>query len=193
MRTPYYGRRCAYSSLPASAENAIWSLSHQADLHRQEGEPVEARALYSKALERFRKLGFSLGIASCLFDLGGLEAAAGKLREAEGLYQESLRLYGPENPGELPRLIESLAEVDIHRAQTERALTLAGAAAAIRERFHVWTRNSVRRAEVLRKIDDARREAGPAATAWWMKGWNMSIEETLEYALQDGDDLWISS
>jgi hypothetical protein len=45
----------------------------------------------------------------------------------------------------------------------------------------------VRRAEVVQKIDDARKDAGPAATAWWMKGWNMSVEETLEYALQDGD------
>jgi predicted ATPase len=170
-----------------SAENAIWSLSHQADLCRQEGNPVEARALYSEALKRFRQLGFSHGVASCLFDLGGLDAARGRYREARRFYQESLRLYGPENPAELPRGIESLAEVAIHSGQLERALALAGAGAAIRERLFVRARNPVRRAEVARKIDDARKDAGPAATAWWMKGWNMSVEETLEYALQDGD------
>jgi predicted ATPase len=170
-----------------SAENAIWSLSHQADLYRQEGNPVEARALYSEALKRFRQLGFSHGVASCLFDLGGLDAALGRYREARRFYQESLRLYGPENPAELPRGIESLAEVAIHSGQLERALALAGAGAAIRERLFVRARNPVRRAEVAQKIDDARKDAGPAATAWWMKGWNMSVEETLEYALQDGD------
>jgi predicted ATPase len=174
-------------------ENAIWSLSHQADLYRQEGDPGQARALYSEALSKFRQLGFSHGVASCLFDLGGLDAALGRYREARLFYQESLRLYGPENPAELPRGIESLAEVAIHSGQLERALALAGAGAAIRERLFVRTKNPVRRAEVARKIDDARREAGSAATAWWMKGWNMSVEETLEYALQDGDEPCTSS
>jgi serine/threonine protein kinase/tetratricopeptide (TPR) repeat protein len=174
-------------------ENAIWSLSHQADLYMQEHDAGQARALYSEALKRFRKLGISHGVASCLFDLGGLEAAAGRLREARSFYKESLRLYGPESPAELPRGIESLAEVAIHDGQLERALALAGAGAAIRERLFVRTRNPVRRDEVARKIDEARREAGAAATAWWMKGWNMSVEETLEYALQDGDDPWKSS
>jgi predicted ATPase/serine/threonine protein kinase len=174
-------------------ENAIWSLSHQADLYREEGDPGQARALYSEALKSFRQLGFSHGVASCLFDLGGLDAALGRYQEARRFYQESLRLYGPENPAELPRGIESLAEVAIHGGQLERALALAGAGAAIRERLFVRTRNPSRRAEVARKIDDTRREAGTAATAWWMKGWNMSVEETLEYALQDGDDQWTSS
>ena len=174
-------------------ENAIWSLSHQADLYREEGDPGQARALYSEALKRFRQLGFSHGVASCLFDLGGLDAALGRYQEARRFYQESLRLYGPENPAEFPRVVESLAEVAIHGGQLELALALAGAGAAIRERLFVRTRNPVRRAEVARKIDDARREAGTAATAWWMKGWNMSVEETLEYALQDGADAWTSS
>ncbi len=174
-------------------ENAIWSLSHQADLYRQENDPGQARALYSEALTRFRQLNFSHGVASCLFDLGGLDAVAGRFSEARSFYRESLRLYGPENPAELPRGIESLAEVAVHCAQRERALTLAGAAAAIRERYHAITRNPVRRAEVAQKIDNARKEAGSVATDWWMKGWNMSIEETLEYALQDRDDTWTTS
>ena len=174
-------------------ENAIWSLSHQADLYRQEGDPGQARALYSEALQRFRQLGLSHGVASCLFDMGGLDAALGRYREARSFYQESLRLYGPESPAELPRVVESLAEVAIHGGQLERALALAGAGAAIRERLFISSKNPLHRAEVARKIDDTRREAGPAATAWWMKGWNMSVEETLDYALQDGDDSWTSS
>ena len=169
-------------------ENAIWSLSHQADLYRQENDAEQARALYSEALRRFRKLGFSHGVASCLFDLGGLDTQEGKLREARGFYRESLRLYGPKNPTELPRCIESLAELAIHSGQMARALTLAGAGAAIRERFHVRIGNAVRRSEVAQKIDDARKEAGSAATEWWMKGWNMSVEEAFEYALHDGDE-----
>jgi tetratricopeptide (TPR) repeat protein len=174
-------------------ENAIWSLSHQADVYRDEGNRAQAREFYADALTRFRKRGFSHGVASCLFDLGGLEFLDGRLQEASRLYRESLRLYGPENPTDLPRGIESLAEVAIHCAQLERALVLAGASAGIRERFHVRTRNPARRAEVAAKIDAARKDAGPAAAVWSLKGWNMSLLETIEYAEQDGDETWISS
>ncbi|MFY9727165.1 MAG: hypothetical protein WAJ87_16830 [Bryobacteraceae bacterium] len=101
---------------------------------------------------------------------------------------ESLRLYGPENPVDLPRGLESLAEVAIQCGQPEHALTLAGAAAAIRKRFHVRTMNPAQRAEVEKGIDSARKNAGAQAAAFWMKGWNMSLEEIVGYAVQNGDD-----
>jgi predicted ATPase len=169
-------------------ENVIWSLSHQADLYREEGNEAQARSLYQDALRRFRELGFSPGVASCLHDLAGLDASGGRVKEARRLYQESLRLYGPENPADLPRGLESLADVAIQCGQPERALALAGAAAAIRKRFHVRTMNPVRRAEVEKKIDSARKDAGGEAAAFWMKGWNMSLEEIIEYAVEGGDD-----
>jgi tetratricopeptide (TPR) repeat protein len=174
-------------------ENVIWSLSHQADLYREEGNEAQARSLYQDALRRFRQLGFSPGVASCLHDLAGLDASGGRVKEARRLYQESLRLYGPENPADLPRGLESLAELAIQCGQPERALALAGAAAAIRKRFHARTTNAVRRAEVEKKIDSARKDAGGEAAAFWMKGWNMSLEEIIEYAAQGGDEKWTIS
>jgi tetratricopeptide (TPR) repeat protein len=169
-------------------ENAIWSLSHQADLYREEGNETQARSLHQDALRRFRQLGLSHGVASCLHDLAALDAAGGRLAEARRLYQESLRLYGPENPADLPRGLESLADVAIQCGQPERALALAGAAAAIRKRFHARTTNPARRAEVEKKIDFARKNAGAEAAALWMKGWNMSLDEIIEYAVEGGDD-----
>ena len=169
-------------------ENAIWSLSHQADLYREEGNETQARSLHQDALRRFRQLGLSHGVASCLHDLAALDAAGGRLAEARRLYQESLRLYGPENPADLPRGLESLADVAIQCGQPERALALAGAAAAIRKRFYARTTNPARRAEVEKKIDFARKNAGAEAAALWMKGWNMSLDEIIEYAVEGGDD-----
>jgi predicted ATPase len=174
-------------------ENAIWSLSHQADLYREEGNETQARSLHQDALRRFRQLGLSHGVASCLRDLAGLDAAGGRLAEARCLYQESLHLYGPDNPADLPRGLESLAEVAIQGGQAERALALAGAAAAIRKRFHARATNPARRAEVEKKIDSARKDAGGEAAAFWMKGWNMSPEEIIEYAAQGGDETWTIS
>jgi predicted ATPase len=174
-------------------ENAIWSLSHQADLYREEGNEIQARSLYQDALRRFRQLGLSHGVASCLHDLAGLDAAGGRLAEARRLYQESLHLYGPENPVDLPRVLESLAEVAIQGGQPERALALAGAAAAIRKRFHAHATDPARRAQVEKKIDSARKDAGGEAAAFWMKGWNMSLEKIIEYAAQGGDETWTIS
>ncbi|MGB9455755.1 MAG: protein kinase [Bryobacteraceae bacterium] len=174
-------------------ENAIWSLSHQADLYREEGNETHARSLYQDALRRFRQLGLAHGVASCLYDLAGLDAAGGQFAEAQRLYEESLRLYGPENPADLPRGLESLAEVAIQCGQPERALALAGGAAAIRKRFHIRTTNPTRHVEVEKKIQLARENAGGQAAAFWMKGWNMSLEEIIEFAAQGGDETWTTS
>jgi len=59
---------------------------------------------------------------------------------------------------------------------------------AIRKRFHARTTNPARRAEVEKKIDFARKNAGAEAAALWMKGWNMSLDEIIEYAVEGGDD-----
>jgi len=74
----------------------------------------------------------------------------------------------------------------------ERALALAGAAAAIRKRFHARA-DPARRAEVEKKIDSARKDAGGEAAGFWIKGWNMSLEEIIEYAAQGGDETWTIS
>jgi tetratricopeptide (TPR) repeat protein len=166
-------------------ENAIWAVSHQADLYREQGLDAKARDLYLEALAKFRTLGFSPGIASCLHDLAGLEAAEGKLEEARGMYQDCLRLYSAENIADLPRVLESLAFVAIRSAQPERGLTLAGAAAAIRERFYVRSAGSAR-AGMEQEIDAARKEIGVEAVAHWMKGWNMSHEEIVDWTVQEG-------
>ena len=164
-------------------ENATWSLSHQADLFREQGDDSQARALYTQALARFRALRIPLGVASCLHDLAGAADAAGDLVEAQCLYKECIVLYGPENKAELPRVLEAFAWLALEVQAPERALTLAGAAAAMRERYSLRFFRPGRLVEIERRIDEARKQAGPTAAASWMKGWNMTPEEAIECAL----------
>jgi len=160
-------------------ENAIWTLSHLADLARDQGKDAESQALYQKALSKFRELRFSPGIASCLHDLAGLAKAEGRTDEARAMLAECLRLYGPENVADLPRVLESLAALESWSAP-ELALTIAGAAASLRERFYVRVHSAG-----VSKIDEpvaaARKKLGADATMHWMKGWNMSVEEIVRW------------
>jgi serine/threonine protein kinase len=170
------------------AENAVWALSHQADLYRDSGNATQARSLYKDALRRFRQLGLSHGIAASMHDLAGLEAADGNIREAQRLCREVLQLYGPENPIDLPRVLESMVELAVRSGKHERTLTLAGAASAIRKRFDVWRLNPARRVAVETQVEAVRKDAGPRATEFWMKGWNMRLEEIVEWAAREEAD-----
>ena len=176
-----------------SEENAIWSVSHQADLYRDSGNTARARSLYRDALKGFRRLGVLHGVAASLHDLAGLELADGRILEAQHLCQEALQLYGPENPADLPRVLESMVELAICSRQHQRALTLAGAAAAIRKRFDVWSMDPARRAHVENQIEPVRKDAGALATTFWMRGWNMRLEEIIEFAAREAADTWTTS
>jgi predicted ATPase/serine/threonine protein kinase len=168
-------------------ENAVWTISHRADLHRDQGHSDEARTLYGKALNEFRELGFSSGTACCLHDLAALDVSELDLARAEARYGECLRLYGIENKEDLPRVLESMAVVARLAGRPARALTLAGAGARFRERFHVLSKDARQRSRVQETIEAARSEAGPEASAHWMRGWNMSPTELLEWATPQGD------
>jgi predicted ATPase len=171
-------------------ENAVWSLCHQADLYREEGNEEQARRLYQVALTRFRALNLAHGVASCLHDLAALDAAEGKLDLAEPMYQESLRLYGTENKIDMPRVLESLAGLELKKSQPERALVISGAAAAIRERFRLRIRNPAQRAAVEACTTAARTEAGRDGASHWMKGWNMTPDQIMAFAGGNKEDPW---
>jgi tetratricopeptide (TPR) repeat protein len=164
-------------------ENAIWALCHQADLSREEGNTNQARSLYAEALDKFRKLNFTHGVAACLHDLACIALEEGNLAEARQLYRESVSLYGPENPVELPRELEALAEIAMRNAQPEHALTLLAAAARIRERFDARTAYF---SGAENRVETARKGAGPEATAAWIRGWNMTLEQIVKYTLENG-------
>ena len=100
------------------------------------------------------------------------------------MYKECLRLYGPENVLDLPRVLESLAALETRMERPEVALLLGGAAASIRERFDVRAGPTL--VPMEKTIQDARAKAGMQATTHWMRGWNMSVDEIVGWAGEDG-------
>lgn len=165
-------------------ENATWALSHEADLCLRRERPEEAERLYREALARFRGLGYAPGMASCLQDLAGLAARAGAWMEARRLYGECLRLYTANDIAALPRVLESLSAVAAGSGDAAGALVLLGAAAAMRQRHHLFTLNPEVRAEVEAQVEAARQGAGAEAAAAWMRGWRLSAAEVIEFALK---------
>jgi tetratricopeptide (TPR) repeat protein len=163
-----------------------WSLSHQADLAQKQGDLERARSLYDQALSRFRALENHPGIASCFQDLAALSADAGDYPAAQRLYRESLQLYWDlGRRTDLPRLLESLAACAAATGEPERALTLAGGAAKLRQEL-IRPLTGAAKTRVENSLEAARKELmSTEAAASWMRGWSMQPEEAVRFALGD--------
>jgi hypothetical protein len=100
------------------------------------------------------------------------------------LYGESLKLYWDlGNQADLPRLLESCAACATAAGEPERALTLAGSAAALRQALLKPLTDSAK-AKLESSLDEARlRLTSAEATASWMRGWIMQPEEAVRFAL----------
>ena len=164
-----------------------WSLSHQADLAREQEDVERARSLYEQALARFRTLQHSPGIASCLHDLANLAVQACDNATATRLYGESLKLYWDlGHRADLPRLLESFA-VCAASGDPQRALTLAGAAAVLRNELAKPVAGPTK-TRLQSALEAARKQLSSAeATASWMRGWTMQPEEAVRFALGVGE------
>jgi len=161
-----------------------WSLSHQADLAREQDQDGRARSLYEDALGRFRALKNQPGIASCLHDLAGISSDSGDHATARRLYRESLRLYWDHgNPADLPRVLESCSICAAAAGESQRAVTFAGSAAALRQALHKPLPDAAK-VKLERALSEARgRLSSSEATASWMRGWTMEPEEAVRFAL----------
>ena len=161
-----------------------WSLNHRGDLARATGHAMVACRLYGEGLAIFRELDDRLGMARCLEDLGSLASDEGDHSQAHSFYAESLGLYSGTGQGpEVARLLEEMARSAAAQARWERALKLAGASAALRQRIGAPV-STAGKAKLEGCLDPARPELdSAAATTAWMQGWAMSLQQAVEYAL----------
>jgi tetratricopeptide (TPR) repeat protein len=161
-----------------------WSVNHQGDVERSRGDLVAARRLYDDALSRFRAQNERLGIAGTLHDLPGVAAYSGNHGEATTMNLEALAMYcAMDHKADVPRVLDALAISAVADDRADRALTLAGSAAAMRKAYGLYLKQTME-SRLEESLELARRMlGGQQATASWMAGWSMQPEQAIAYAL----------
>jgi predicted ATPase len=167
------------------ATGVAWALNHQGDVARDQGDLAAARMLYEQSLATFRQVDDQWGIGGSLADLGNLAREQQDYATADSLYRESLRIFRKlEHKRGIARLLESLACSAAAQAEGEKALRLAGAAAALRQKIGAPL-VPTEQAKLERSLDEARRSlAVTAGRNAWLAGWVMPIEQAIKDVLR---------
>jgi predicted ATPase/serine/threonine protein kinase len=159
------------------------ALNHEGDVAYEQGDNTGARALYEDSLKLFRELGDKWGVAGCLVDLGNLLRDQGDLSAAHSCYVESLLLF--QELGQkrgIARLLDCMAHSCALRANPERALRLAGAAAALRRVLGVPL-TATEKASLERMLQQMRQAvSSDLAAAAWMDGWTTPVDDLVQDA-----------
>ena len=161
-----------------------WSLNYQGDVARAQNDSAVAEGLYERALAIFRDLGDRWGIAGTLADLGSLAREDRKYTRAHSQYRESIRIFQElGHKRGVARLLECFATSAAAQLDGERALRLAGAAAALRQSIGVPL-TPAERVKLDAILEPARRGlSNGASEAAWKKGHTLVIEKAIEEVL----------
>jgi predicted ATPase/DNA-binding winged helix-turn-helix (wHTH) protein len=164
---------------------AAWSMNQQGDIAREQGDVAAARNLYQRALAAFKEAGDPWGCARSLTDLGYIDCEHGDHSAAQAAYREALEIFsGLGHRRGIARTLEGYACLALARGQAARALTLAAAAAHLRQLISA----PLTQAEQL-KLD------GMLFPAWeslseregkgaWEEGAGMSLEKAIQFSLE---------
>jgi predicted ATPase/DNA-binding SARP family transcriptional activator len=122
-------------------------------------------------------------VALSLLMLGNIALWQGRLAESKGDLREALEISGRDGSlRQVANVLESLAAVSAAAGERERALTLGGAAEALRQRGAVTPLSPLHR-EFRNRLEAIKGDQGGRET--WAAGVRMSREEAVGYALDD--------
>jgi len=161
---------------------AVVRLGHVA---QAEGNLSEARAHYEQSLVMQRRWDDKRAIASLLRNLGMVHVDQGDFALAWSRFEESAALVRHlQDLSGTANVLDGLAGLAAVQGQSDRALRLAGAAAAFREALG---KSHPRNLQdwVERKLAPARASLGTEGTAAaWAEGQAIGLERAITYALQ---------
>ena len=168
------------------AVGVAWTVNQRGDVALAREDLDVAERLYEDSLASFRGIDHPWGIAEAQADLGRVAARRGDWARAIGLYREALRVFASlHHKRGVVRLLEMLARGARGPGRAGRALELAGAAAALRERIGTPA-SSDDQALLDAHLAAARSAMTPAeAEQAWRKGWAMSFEQAIRLGLEE--------
>jgi tetratricopeptide (TPR) repeat protein len=145
---------------------------------------AEARRLYDEALDIFRANGDRWGMARSYTDLGSVACEQRQHELARSLFVQALEtLRNLGHTRGMAKVFEGFAHLAMNTGGYERALTLAGAAAGLRDTLGAFAR-PYEEASLQIKLDPAWKHLGSArARTHWMRGSHMPIEHAIRFAL----------
>lgn len=160
------------------------ALNGLGDVAAAQGDLADARRLYSDSLQTFRRIGDEWGAAGVLRDLGDLACRVPDHAGAARLYKEALAAFHKLGHRRgMAVVLEHLAACANLSDRPERAITFAGAAAAMRENLGISLSQAEQ--EVLdqtikaacAKLSEAERNRA------WAEGHSMTTDQVLQLAL----------
>ncbi|PWT97328.1 MAG: hypothetical protein C5B51_31635 [Terriglobia bacterium] len=162
-----------------------WSLNQQGDIAREEGDVAASRAFYECALLAFREAGDRWGAARSLADLGSMACEQGDHSAAQAAYRESLEIFAAVGHRRgIARAWEGLACLALARGDAVRALSLAAAAAHLRQRIGAPLPPAEQsRLDQHLQLAWESLSHGEGKDAW-AEGWEMSMEAAVQYSMQ---------
>jgi non-specific serine/threonine protein kinase len=164
------------------------ALTGLGDVARECGDHAQAFALYTEGLALYRQLGgqFVLAIALVRSRLAGLALEQGDQAMAQSHVSEVLILARDTDPVRAPEVASAMevqAALAAVQGTPDRALRLAGAAAALRSRFN-RPLAPPEQATLERRLAPARQALSVAEQAVaWAAGQAMTREQAIAYAL----------
>jgi hypothetical protein len=113
----------------------------------------------------------------------------GDLASARSLQQESLAIFWElENTGDIVDSLETFASLNVQEGKPEQAARLWGTAQRLREEICAPLPPNERE-EYDHQVAMARQALGEETfTAAWAEGRAMTLEQTMEYALEEGKE-----
>jgi len=170
-------------ALLGDGTGVAWSCNHLGDVARDRGDFDAARPQYEEGAALFHELGDPWGIARSCVDLGVLASLRGDQAAASGLFEQGLDIFlGLGHRRGIAYVFEGLAGAAARGGDHARALTLAGAAAVLRESIGARPRPR-EQARIEDALGPAWRELhATTSKACWAAGWRMPFDEAVQCA-----------
>ncbi|HZO90044.1 MAG TPA: tetratricopeptide repeat protein [Chthonomonadaceae bacterium] len=169
-----------------NTSGVAYVLNNQGLAAYHQGDYAAARACYEKCLPTFQEMGNKYGMVLTLDNLGLLSTAEGDYASARALQRQGLEIARDLGyKGGVVWFLEGFAKLAAAQQQGERAAVLWAVAAAQREAMSspLWP---CVLAEYERSLGDVREALGEEAfAAAWAEGQAMTLEQAMEYALEE--------